>query len=85
MENGKTYTDAQTLEITSTTADATIHYTVNGGAEKIGQPAEFTENGKYTVEAWATKDDLTDSEHASITFTIAKNVQRRHSHLLQDI
>lgn len=67
-----TYTDAQTLVITSTTADATIHYTINGGAEKIGQPAEFTENGKYTVEAWATKDGLTDSEHASITFTIDK-------------
>lgn len=67
-----TYTDAQTLEITSTTADATIHYTVNGGEEKIGQPAEFTENGKYTVDAWATKDGLTDSEHASITFTIDK-------------
>lgn len=67
-----TYTDAQTLVITSTTADATIHYTVNGGEEKIGQPAEFTENGKYTVEAWATKDGLTDSEHASITFTIDK-------------
>lgn len=72
LENGKTYTDAQTLEITSTTADATIHYTVNGGEEKTGQPAEFTENGKYTVEAWATKDGLTDSEHASITFTIDK-------------
>lgn len=67
-----TYTDAQTLEITSTTADATIHYTVNGGEEKIGQLAEFTENGKYTVDAWATKDGLTDSEHASITFTIDK-------------
>lgn len=67
-----TYTDAQTLEITSTTADATIHYTVNGGEEKIGQTAEFTENGKYTVDAWATKDGLTDSEHASITFTIDK-------------
>lgn len=67
-----TYTDAQTLVITSTTADATIHYTVNGGAEKIGQPAEFTENGRYTVDAWATKDNLTDSGHASITFTIAK-------------
>ena len=67
-----TYTDAQTLEITSTTADATIHYTVNGGEEKTGQPAEFTENGNYTVDAWATKDGLTDSEHASITFTIAK-------------
>lgn len=67
-----TYTDAQTLEITSTTADATIHYTVNGGEEKIGQTAEFTENGKYTVDAWATKDGLTDSEHAPITFTIAK-------------
>lgn len=69
---GATYTDAQTLVITSTTADATIHYTVNGGEEKIGQPAEFTENGKYTVDAWATKDGLTDSEHASITFTIDK-------------
>lgn len=72
LENGKTYTDAQTLVITSTTADATIHYTINGGEEKIGQPAEFTENGNYTVDAWATKDGLTDSEHASITFTIDK-------------
>lgn len=71
-----TYTDAQTLEITSTTADATIHYTVNGGEEKTGQPAGFTENGKYTVEAWATKDGLTDSEHASITFTIAKKMNK---------
>lgn len=67
-----TYTDAQTLEITSTTTDATIHYTVNGGEEKIGRLAEFTENGKYTVDAWATKDNLTDSDHASITFTIDK-------------
>ena len=67
-----TYTDAQTLEITSTTVDATIHYTINGGAENTGQPAEFTENGVYTVDAWATKDGLTDSEHASITFTIDK-------------
>lgn len=67
-----TYTDVQTLEITSTTADATIHYTVNGGEEKTGQPAEFTENGKYIVDAWATKDGLTDSEHASVTFTIDK-------------
>lgn len=72
LENGKTYTDAQTLEITSTTADATIHYTVNGGEEKTGQPAEFTENGEYTVVAWATKDNLTESDHASITFTIDK-------------
>ncbi len=71
-----TYTDAQTLEITSTTADATIHYTVNGGEEKTGQPAEFTENGEYKVDAWATKDGLTDSEHASITFTIAKKMNK---------
>lgn len=84
LENGKTYTDAQTLVITSTTADATIHYTINRGEEKTGQPAEFTENGEYTVDAWATKDNLTESDHASIKFTIAKNVQRRHSHLLQD-
>lgn len=76
LENGKTYTDAQTLEITSTTADATIHYTVNGGEEKIGQTAEFTENGKYTVDAWATKDGLTDSEHAPILFTIAKKMNK---------
>lgn len=72
LENGKTYTDAQTLVITSTTADATIHYTINRGEEKTGQPAEFTENGEYTVDAWATKDGLTDSEHALITFTIDK-------------
>lgn len=72
LENGKTYTDAQTLEITSTTTDATIHYTVNGGEPKAGQPAEFTENGEYTVDAWATKDNLTESDHASITFTIDK-------------
>lgn len=72
LENGKTYTDAQTLVITSTTADATIHYTINGGEAKTGQPAEFTENGEYTVDAWATKDNLTESDHNSITFTIAK-------------
>lgn len=76
LENGKTYTDAQTLEITSTTADATIHYTVNGGEEKIGQQAEFTENGKYTVDAWATKDNLTASDHTSIKFTIAKKMNK---------
>lgn len=71
-----TYTDAQTLEITSTTADATIHYTVNGGEEKTGQPAEFTENGNYTVDAWATKDNLIASDHASIKFTIAKKMNK---------
>jgi hypothetical protein len=76
LENGKTYTDAQTLVITSTTADATIHYTINGGEEKTGQSAEFTENGEYTVDAWATKDGLTDSEHAPITFTIAKKMNK---------
>lgn len=76
LENGKTYTDAQTLEITSTTTDATIHYTVNGGEPKTGQPAEFTENGEYTVVAWATKDNLTDSDHAPITFTIAKKMNK---------
>lgn len=76
LENGKTYTDAQTLEITSTTTDATIHYTVNGGEEKIGRLAEFTENGKYTVDAWATKDNLKESDHASITFTIAKKMNK---------
>lgn len=66
----------QDLVITSTTADATIHYTINGGEEKIGQPAELTENGNYTVDAWATKDGLTDSEHASIKFTIAKKMNK---------
>lgn len=71
-----TYTDAQTLEITSTTTDATIHYTVNGGEEKIGRLAEFTENGKYTVDAWATKDNLKESDHAPITFTIAKKMNK---------
>lgn len=72
LKADETYTDAQDLVITSTTADATIHYTINGGEEKTGQPAEFTENGNYTVDAWATKDGLTDSEYASITFTIDK-------------
>lgn len=76
LENGKTYTDAQTLVITSTTADATIHYTINGGEEKTGQPAEFTENGEYTVDAWATKDNLTASDHTSIKFTIAKKMNK---------
>ena len=71
-----TYTDAQTLVITSTTADATIHYTINGGEEKTGQPAAFTENGQYIVNPWAKKDGLTDSEHASITFTIAKKMNK---------
>lgn len=85
MENGKAYTDAQTLEITSTTADATIHYTVNGGEEKTGQPAEFTENGNYTVDAWATKDNLTASDHASIKFTIAKKMNKPTFNLTEGV
>lgn len=85
LENGKTYTDAQTLEITSTTADATIHYTVNGGEEKTGQPAEFTENGNYTVDAWATKDNLTASDHASIKFTIAKKMNKPTFNLTEGV
>lgn len=85
LENGKTYTDAQTLEITSTTTDATIHYTVNGGEEKTGQPAEFTENGEYTVDAWATKDNLTESDHASIKFTIAKKMNKPTFNLTEGV
>lgn len=85
LENGKTYTDAQTLEITSTTADATIHYTINGGEEKTGQPAEFTENGNYTVDAWATKDNLTASDHASIKFTIAKKMNKPTFNLTEGV
>lgn len=76
LENGKTYADAQTLEITSTTADATIHYTINGGAETTGQPAAFTENGVYTVDAWATKEGLDASESAVLMFTIAKKMNK---------
>lgn len=85
LENGKTYTDAQTLVITSTTADATIHYTINRGEEKMGQPAEFTENGEYTVDAWATKDNLTESDHASIKFTIAKKMNKPTFNLTEGV
>lgn len=85
LENGKTYTDAQTLVITSTTADATIHYTINRGEEKTGQPAEFTENGEYTVDAWATKDNLTESDHASIKFTIAKKMNKPTFNLTEGV
>lgn len=79
-----TYTDAQDLEITSTTEGAQIEYKIEGGklaAPITGKQASpvtihLTENDIYMVTANATKEGLEASESANLMFTIAKKMNK---------
>lgn len=78
LENGATYTDDQSLTISTETPGATIHYTVVGDVTNIVDTATetvtipFTSSETVLVEAYATKDGMTQSETANLGFTIAK-------------
>lgn len=80
LENGKTYTDAQDLVITSTTEGAQIEYTITGdklttpitGTEASPATIHLTANDIYLVSAKATKAGLEASVQADLMFTIAK-------------
>lgn len=80
LENGKTYADAQTLEITSTTEGAQIEYKIEGdkltapitGKQASPATVHLTANDTYIVTATATKEGFDASESAVLMFTIAK-------------
>lgn len=69
------YMEATDVTISCATAGATIHYAVNGEAEQTGAAGEsvvvpLTENGTYTITAYATAEGMTDSAPAEATYTI---------------
>lgn len=68
-----TFTDSKTVEISCETADATIYYTTNGTDPSATNGTEYTSSfsvsSTTTVKAIAIKDDYSDSEIASATYT----------------
>ena len=65
------YVDAQSIALYCATADASILYTINDGAETAYEtPIELSESGEYTIKAWATKEGLEDSEVVTKKYTI---------------
>lgn len=71
LESG-TYFGAQKVQLVSQDKDATIIYTINGGAEQTyTAPIELTEFDEYTIVAYAKKDGMTDSEKVTKNYTIS--------------
>ena len=68
-----TYTETQTVEISTTTAEATIYYTTDG-TEPTEASTEYTEaltvSATTTIKAIAVKEGMDDSAVASVTYTI---------------
>lgn len=70
VEGGEYY-NAQSIALSCATADASIFYTINDGAETAYEaPIELNESGEYTIKAWAKKEGLEDSEVVTKTYTI---------------
>lgn len=67
-----TFTDNATISISTATAGATIHYTINDGDEQV-YSNPFTINSKSTIKAWATKDGMSKSSTATATFSKVLN------------
>ena len=69
------YTEAQSVELSCTTGDATIYYTTNGSTpdntstEYTGSAISLSERGTYTIKAIAIKGEDA-SAVASATYTI---------------
>ncbi len=71
LESG-TYFGAQKVQLVSQDKDATIIYTINGGAEQTyTAPIELTEPDEYTIVAYAKKDGMTNSEKVTKTYVIS--------------
>ena len=70
VEGGEYY-NTQSIALSCVTADASIFYTINDGAETAYEaPIELSESGEYTIKAWATKEGLENSEVVSKTYTL---------------
>lgn len=68
-----TYNDVQTVELSCSTEKSTITFKVNDDAEQTySEPIVLSENGTYTITAWANADGLEQSEVATVTYTIEK-------------
>jgi hypothetical protein len=70
-----TYSSAQSVKITDTTAGATIYYTVNGTTPTTSSTkytAAITVSATETIKAIAVATGLTESAVASATFAIEK-------------
>jgi hypothetical protein len=70
--NGGAFTDTLVVSLSTTTAGATIRYTINGGdpTDESAQYAQpFVVGNTATVKAKAFKTGMTDSGVASATFT----------------
>ncbi len=68
-----TYTEAQTIEITSSESDVVILYAINddiANAQVYSTPIEINMNGDYTIVARATKSGFEDSDIAQLSITI---------------
>ena len=70
---GGTYTSAQNVIISTTTADATIRYTTNGSeptSSSTAYSSPFSVSSTTTIKAKGFKDVWTPSATASATYTI---------------
>ncbi|MBR5654168.1 MAG: chitobiase/beta-hexosaminidase C-terminal domain-containing protein [Prevotella sp.] len=68
-EDGSVFlTESQEVTITTTTTGATIHYTVNDGAEQT-YTGPFTITETSTITAYASADGMDDSAVATATIT----------------
>ena len=75
VAGGMWYDVATDVAISCATEGATIHYSINGEAEQTGAAGEsvvvsLTENGTYTITAYATAEGMADSAPAESTYTI---------------
>ena len=71
-DNSSIYAGNKVTMATNTT-DATIKYKVNDGDEQTYDSETglvFDAAGEYTVEAWATKEDLEDSDHTTVEYIV---------------
>jgi hypothetical protein len=72
--NGGTFSAPATVALSTATAGATIHYTLNGSTPTSSAPVyvgPFTVSSTTTVNAMASMSGMVDSAIASATFTIA--------------
>ena len=70
--NGGYFQESQEVAIATTTEDATIQYSTDGGSTWIDYTEAFTVTETTTVQAKAVKAGYIDSETATATFTLVE-------------
>lgn len=69
----KYYTNKFNVTISTSSADATIHYTIDGGAEQTGAAGEavtVTVDKSQSIKAWASADGLPDSDTVTESYKL---------------